>query len=210
MSLISSIAPSNRRGLLRGFTVLFVTTALLLPSLVIAPFRTAQANVAPAAISPPPVSSPPEPYLVSGSGFQISSLPTILSVGVISWGERIRVAATSILAFVAPSMKKNSATVVEPLSPPSPPALPPLAVAATYDFDGDGKADIGRWHPTNAEFKIKNSGGSSPTNHCTSGTYNTCLITPSSSLPVPGNYDGDNITDVATVEHPERMPEGGT
>ncbi len=48
-------------------------------------------------------------------------------------------------------------TTVE-AAPPRPIVMPsPPPGATTFDFDGDGKADIGRWHNANTEFKVKNS-----------------------------------------------------
>ena len=55
-----------------------------------------------------------------------------------------------------------------------------------YDFDGDGKADIGRWRTANREFKVRNSG---------TGTYTTTIIGSSSSKAAPGDFDGDGKTD---------------
>lgn len=43
-------------------------------------------------------------------------------------------------------------------NPPSP--APPPAGDVEFDFDGDNKADIGRWRGVVTEFKVKNSGSS--------------------------------------------------
>ncbi|MFN0277498.1 MAG: hypothetical protein ACKVRN_02735 [Pyrinomonadaceae bacterium] len=59
------------------------------------------------------------------------------------------------------------------------------AVFATnikYDFDGDGRADIGRWHPTNSTFEIKQS---------SDGANVVTSIGNSSSVPAPGDFDGN-------------------
>jgi YD repeat-containing protein len=71
-------------------------------------------------------------------------------------------------------------------NPGSPLTLP--AGSVRFDFDGDGKADIGSWKSSNQEWKIKNSSTNSVT------TY--ALGTSSSSV-APGDYDGDGKTDMA-------------
>lgn len=57
-----------------------------------------------------------------------------------------------------------------------------------FDFDGDGHADIGRWHASNTEWKVKNS---------SNGNLTTTTIGSSSSVITPGDFDGDHTTDVA-------------
>jgi len=59
---------------------------------------------------------------------------------------------------VSPFVVKVDSAVVETvtnaapaLTAPPPSAYPNIA----YDFDGDGKADIGRWHGANTEFKVR-------------------------------------------------------
>jgi hypothetical protein len=57
-----------------------------------------------------------------------------------------------------------------------------------FDFDGDGKTDLGVWRPGNTTWYILRSsdGGSS-----------SLQFGLSSDAPVPGDYDGDGITDIA-------------
>ncbi len=71
------------------------------------------------------------------------------------------------------------------IEPPQPSSV------VDFDFDNDGKTDIGRWHSTNTEFKVKNSnGGSYSTLHDRSGS--------SSAILAPGDFNGDGKTDAAT------------
>ncbi len=61
------------------------------------------------------------------------------------------------------------------------------AGSVQFDFDGDGKADIARWHPATKEWKVKLS---------TTGAYTTQTIgTSSSAILAPGDFDGDHKTD---------------
>ncbi|MEP7148674.1 MAG: VCBS repeat-containing protein [Acidobacteriota bacterium] len=77
-------------------------------------------------------------------------------------------------------------------------ALPPPPQPSSvvdFDFDNDGKADIGRWHSANAELKVRNSNGGSysefivgcapPTSGC------------SQQIIAPGDFNGDGKTDAA-------------
>lgn len=62
-----------------------------------------------------------------------------------------------------------------------------------FDFDGDGKADIGRWHPSTREFKVKNSGNASTT----IVTFSSASAT---AKPAPADYDGNGNTDIALFD----------
>lgn len=69
------------------------------------------------------------------------------------------------------------------------PVAPPTGAGAVkFDFDGDGKADIGRWRSANTEFTVKNSNG---------GSYSTYTLGTSSAKAAPGDFDGDGKTDAA-------------
>ena len=126
-----------------------------------------------------PISAPPEAFTI---GQPVAAAETFIGLAS-SIG-------TSVLGlFAAPGMPEGltipnpSAKAVEPMPPPAPPAG-----STTFDFDGDGKADIGRWHSANTEFKVKNSG---------SNNYTSTTIGSSSSIPAPVDFDGDGKTDAA-------------
>ncbi|MGB7203635.1 MAG: VCBS repeat-containing protein [Pyrinomonadaceae bacterium] len=141
--------------------------------------------------------APPAPFEVSNTGGVLSLLPETGSV------------IASLLSFVAPKARdvtdketgfeNPDASELEPLrdynpqsaipnpqSPPAPP--PPPAGEIKYDFDGDGKADIGRWRGVATEFKVKNSNG---------GAYSTYSLGSSGAIAAPGDFNGNGITDAA-------------
>lgn len=70
----------------------------------------------------------------------------------------------------------------------APPFPPPTPVPGNirYDFDNDGKTDVGRWDKDHTEFKVKNSNG---------GSYSTYTIGSSSDVAAPGDFNGDGKTD---------------
>jgi YD repeat-containing protein len=69
----------------------------------------------------------------------------------------------------------------------------PLPVApsgtASFDYDGDGKADLSRWQSSNGEWRIKSS---------LSGTVSNQTLGWSSDKIVPADYDADGKTDIAS------------
>ncbi|MGB7207428.1 MAG: VCBS repeat-containing protein, partial [Pyrinomonadaceae bacterium] len=150
---------------------------------------------------PAPVSAPPEHFLVQSSKFKVQSL---LAFGKAALTERLASGvATGIKnAFVRPVLSVHSllsyaladtrASASEPQSVShSSPLLtpPPPAGSVRFDFDGDLKADIGRWHATTTEFKVKNSGN---------GTFTTTIpIGTTTGKSCPADFDADGKTDPA-------------
>lgn len=55
------------------------------------------------------------------------------------------------------------------------------------DFDGDGRADVGIWRPTDGRWYLNQS----------SAGYNTISWGIDGDVPVPGDYDADGRTDIA-------------
>jgi len=87
---------------------------------------------------------------------------------------------SSLLALVVSAETEPNATANAPM-------LTAPSGTVQFDFDGDGKADVGRWHSSNTEFKVQNSNG---------GSFLTTTIGSSSSKPAPFDFDGDSKTDV--------------
>ncbi len=80
----------------------------------------------------------------------------------------------------------------EAVSTSAAPPLPaqPLGIV-TFDFDDDGKADIGRWNKASSEWKVLMSSNNS---------LQTETVGSSSSVIAPGDFDGDGITDYAAFD----------
>lgn len=65
------------------------------------------------------------------------------------------------------------------------------AAIVDFDFDGDGKTDIGRWKPNSGEFEIVPSGG---------GGNLVYSLGSSSSKFVPADFNGDGSVDAAVFD----------
>lgn len=65
--------------------------------------------------------------------------------------------------------------------------LAPPAGSVSFDFDGDGKADIARRRPSNNEWQVKNS---------SNGSVVSTVISASGQI-APADYDGNGVTDQA-------------
>ena len=108
------------------------------------------------------------------AGFESAKLPTLF--------ERLASNIQPVLALItsAKSAISNAKSEIE--------APPPPTGTVLFDFDGDGKADIGRWQASSTEFKVRNSGDAG---------YTTHTIGSSSAIASPGDFDGDGKTDAA-------------
>jgi hypothetical protein len=69
------------------------------------------------------------------------------------------------------------------LSPPQPTG------SVSFDFDGDGKADIARWQPSSGEWRVKSSANA--------GAITNTVLGSNGQTIVPADYDGDGKTDHA-------------
>ena len=59
------------------------------------------------------------------------------------------------------------------------------------DYDGDGKADLAVWRPSNGFWYIKNSNGAA------NDSFTSVQFGAAGDRPVPADYDGDGKTDIA-------------
>ena len=87
----------------------------------------------------------------------------------------------SVLGFINPAAKSAGA------NQPSAPLAPPVSTAL-FDFDGDGKTDAANWNQSTGVWRVKKSSDSS--------VY-TLTFGANASNVVPGDYDGDSVTDFA-------------
>jgi YD repeat-containing protein len=178
--------------------------ALIAPTFFIGEFGKAQAQ---ARLSEaPPVSILPEPYLVSSPGFYVSNgqlFETIVNsasrgyekiAGFLS-GEKTPEglgAATPpatlserFFGFFASSVEWGTTRATKNSIEPA--ALAPSSSVA-FDFDGDSRADIGRWQASSFQYKIYNSA---------SEDYTMLNLGSSSSKIAPADFDGDGKFDMA-------------
>jgi YD repeat-containing protein len=213
---LAFIIQSTKKAGLRTVSIILIT-ALLLPLLLFNPIWQTQAqtrsnlSIRQAA----PVSAPPEPFIVGSAqstvslsiisslssvkdyfstpplpeGFEIVKVPTtgerIASSLGKTFGSIFGVSSSSSTKEVNPSISSNLSS--------SNAAQTNLQCgqssgAVDFDFDGDGCADIARWHASNTEYKIKKS---------SDGNYQTVSLGSSSSVVTPGDFDGDGKTDAA-------------
>ena len=105
-------------------------------------------------------------------------------------GERIYASAAPLVGLIAPSAKAATASNTAPASLPQPTSV------VDFDFDNDGKADVGRWHWASTEFRVKNSNGGSYSDFilgCHPSTTTGCT----QPTIAPGDFNGDGKTDAA-------------
>ncbi|MBK8464969.1 MAG: hypothetical protein IPL32_03990 [Chloracidobacterium sp.] len=189
----------EKKGVVR-IASLFLIYSLLLSGLFIAPVQVAKSSSRPPVQAP--FNLPPEPFNVNSPSSRM--VPTVLATEILSSFtnlfsksgvredfalpkppsliEKLSSTTSSLFAFIAPRSKPAIAARPESALSVS------MANTTAYDFDGDGKSDIGRWHPANHTFEIKRS---------SDGETVATSIGYSSSVPVPGDYDGDGTWDVA-------------
>ncbi len=116
------------------------------------------------------------PFISSIRVLVCLSVFSIIAFGFVSYVDRVETA-------------EKSAEPVGSEAKPEPPLMTAPAGAVLFDFDGDGKTDIGRWHGANTEYKVWKSGASS---------FLTETIGSSGARPISGDFDNDNKFDVGT------------
>ena len=98
----------------------------------------------------------------------------------------LRVALVAVVVVtIFPALVSESKTKTVAVNPAQPLLPTPGASNIKYDFDGDGKADVGRWHGGNTEFKTVNAAGV-PSIYTLGLSYYKAA---------PGDFDGDGKTD---------------
>lgn len=157
---------------------------MLLPYTIILAERANSVQAAPIkAIAPP--SAPPAPYTfprvqngsIANAG--ASFISTALSAALSVFG--LFASASTTIESIA--IEDEDQTEIEPVTSFSQPAG-----VVDFDFDGDGKADVGRWNATATDFRVKNSTGD---------TISTYSIGTTSGKAAPADFDGDEKVDAA-------------
>ena len=155
---------------------ILLLTSLVFPSLVLASPSPNRPSPLPRLSNPIP-SEPPAPF-----HFDDRSEPLLAGINNIS--QRFISTATSAGLSIA----SNVATFKASLSFAPPPNYSQPNGVIRFDFDGDGKAEIGRWQSSSQDFKLRLSNG---------GSLSSTTIGTSTSKVAPGDFDGDGKTDVA-------------
>jgi YD repeat-containing protein len=187
-----------------------LTFALILPVFYFGEFGKAKARTNLPLKQTAPISAPPETYIISNGTNSGTVLPTLTALGTtissiysttaafISGAETPPGlgAATPpptfgdrLAGFIAPLFfvprRTTKETTEKALSEPAP-ALPASSSVA-FDFDGDSRADIGRWQANSFQYKIYNSA---------TEDYTTLNLGSSSSKIAPADFDGDGLFDM--------------
>ena len=186
----SSLFP--RRRLLALLLIgLLVFPAALLPS---------RANASRKAFQPAPISGPPEPFVVTQAETRavasvlpnaietLSNLFTRPNLPAGFESAKLPTRTEQLVSHLRPALALITSSKSAIPDRKSEIAMPPPSGTVLFDFDGDGKADIGRWQAGNTKFEVRNSGTGSPTTH---------TIGSSSAVASPGDFDGDGKTDAA-------------
>jgi len=156
--------------------------------------------------------APPEPFFIGGRD-ETTSFRTNITVGIASAvvstlsmlgssdlsNGQDKIVATSEEKTepqtntnpendVEESLPKEAIETIAETEEVAPVVLPPTpAGTADFDFDYDGKSDLGRWHAGSTEFKVR---------FTDDGTTASTIIGTSGAKPAPGDFDDDNIYDV--------------
>lgn len=161
----------NVRRITSQTTVLAIAVSLLINGLFLAtPRAAAERRASPSVTSVP--AAPPIPFIVASDEFIGSVFDSVAAVARKPMG---------VFSLVSGKLAKLTA-------PETAAALPPSAAEVDFDFDGDGKADIGRWNSNGTDFRIRNS---------SNGSTSAYSMGTSGAVASPGDFDGDGMTDAA-------------
>lgn len=185
----------NLNGLVVRIIALLLMTAFFLP--LFYPQKSQAAFRNPSFFSSQtiaPFFSPPEPFQVSDSTSQYSrfnlsvldlasSVLNLFSASPLPEGFEMtktptltdKISSAFAPLFFAPNSSATAALL-----------LP--AGTTSFDFDGDGRADVARWQSASGEWKIRNSSNGQTSTHLLGSNGNTIA---------PADYDGDGKTDSA-------------
>ncbi len=195
--MIKSSRDNARTALIR-FLSLAIITALLVPviSLMFPEKAQAGSRRSPKNVAAP-ISAPPEPFLIGNKPTNTFNEPyfsnalsavanfssTIISAVIDPIVEVTSIESTAEIESV--SSKPQNISETSESAPVQPASI------VDFDFDGDGKADIGRWKPTAGEFEIVPSNG---------GSNLIYDLGTSTSKFVPADFNGDGSVDAAVFD----------
>lgn len=170
-----SLAVSFASNLRQRFVPVAVILALFAPTVILIFPKAVKARTEKSAVKAP-VSAPPQAFTfpVTEKG-----LPVIEAAF-----SSLTIAANSVLGFFAKARKNR-------IEEAAPAPMPQPGGVVDFDFDGDNKADIGRWRTAQSEFEIEKSGG---------GANLVYDIGSSTSKIAPGDFNGDGNVDAAVFD----------
>ncbi len=192
----------------RIFTVIAITS-LLLPGLILQGTAGATATVRTPPALPSHTAEPPVPfkgaYEDRGGRLAFSNVLNFLSSSVSGLASIAGVAGDAETStYNAPPVEDRVGLDAEAITTESAEgsieeAAEPEAMTGysqptgitDFDFDGDGKADVGRWRSSLTEYSIRNSNG---------GSITTVAMGSSSAKAAPADFDGDGKTDLAVFD----------
>ncbi len=200
----SLFSPVEISRLIIRLTAITVLVALLSPMFLLQPNKVSASNL-PIQPMPAILTAPPEPFSVGSSSWQLAESlnNSVLATTFSTWLGLIFSTSSSAPKTIeglenglkvesqesrVESKLKSSTTSLTSLTS-SNLLLPGGTVS--FDFDGDEKADHARWQSSTTDWRIKQS---------SNNTNVSTLIGTAGSLAVPGNYDGDSMTDIAVFK----------
>jgi YD repeat-containing protein len=213
ISLVFSKETLNSFLFIRIASILLIF-ALIAPMFFISEFGKTKAQINLPFKQTAPITAPPEPYITSSGTSPANAFPAFAALGsTISSGYSTMASFISgpvtpeglgsatpppaiterFTGFYAPLFVTSGGNPIEtketePNEVSSTQPLLPTCSHPAFDFDGDCKADIGRWQSNSFQYKVYNSNSS---------TYTTLNLGTSNSKIAPADFDGDGKFDMA-------------